>query len=1061
MNGLTGVDGRCRRLSVSAYDPLLSGWLAPCLLSLALTTFLALSSPTLLAFGPVLAPSSPLNRSLQLPLAQFPDRVDAQLAIAPGDWPQLQRDPQRTGYSPQEVRPPYRYYWRWNEAPFASRTQPVVADGRLFIGSLNGRMYALDADQDAQGGPPTVLWAQDVGAPIRHTAVVYEGRVYFGAQDGRVYALDAVSGASVWTFLTGGGITAAPVAGNGTIYIGSSDGNFYALDAASGELLWTYYARAPILTSASLSPDGQVVYFGAEDIHAYALRTADGSLLWRTPLQGQSLAERWPVVVEDTVIYRSQPLRNFHFLLHEGDDVMNTAGPVNPNWAADWAAVRLRIVSFLTAHPDRQTFFALDAASGALRGPAPVLYTYGNGDAPDPPVVKDGAVFLRYRARHGIQTDGGSSHVTTLYDAELGRMDLATLDITGLTASQPFRYQFRATSDEPSMLSIGGDLLYVDNWERLGALDLQTGALIEVANVANDWQACPPPSTPPSPPDPGGQCPAHEGPMPFFEVPWPFPGPQVGEGVIHRPLVIAAGRLFWRVVDGGLASIGPAFGSAVSTELPLESPVPAPPEIDQQVTPISSSVPESPVAQSFNTYVWTEPTRPVADPPADLVERLTDEVQRIVNTNDHLLPFLLERGFTTNETFPGDSLYPEQGMVSCSPGNTYWFDSGELVYTLSIAYPYLPTALQARVRAYLAAEMNRYPPLQWLWGNSVTQGVRRESYPVTFQPNCWPPWDPPIMTLYALWAYARYTGDWAYVQNRWADIDALFDKKKGSIDNYAAISGAIGYARIAQHLGYSAAAAEGEAVAVQGMTNGLDFNRFLSTANARYPDPRNRYTGLRAPVFFGLTPEVGRYISDTNRLSATAYLNDLTDGDGVFLWPLTRLGLQAEVGESSFHGPDVAWSIFLAKAYIEGADRPTLRGYLDRPWGLGDLYHVQKLVATIEASGPSDPTPPEISNVAVVTVTFHSATIRWQTDEPASSQVEYGLTTDYPSRNLVQVGTVTEHYVTVMGLRPSTLYHFRVCSTSPGGRNCSADYTFVTAEGFEVFLPTLLRQSLP
>jgi len=114
-------------------------------------------------------------------------------------------------------------------------------------------------------------------------------------------------------------------------------------------------------------------------------------------------------------------------------------------------------------------------------------------------------------------------------------------------------------------------------------------------------------------------------------------------------------------------------------------------------------------------------------------------------------------------------------------------------------------------------------------------------------------------------------------------------------------------------------------------------------------------------------------------------------------------------------------------------------------------------VATIEALGPSDPTPPEISNVAVVTVTFHSATIRWQTDEPASSQVEYGLTTDYPLRSLVQAGAVTDHYVTVMGLRPSTPYHFRVCSTSPGGRTCSADYTFTTAEGFEVFLPLILK----
>lgn len=30
--------------------------------------------------------------------------------IEPDEWPQLQRNPQHMGSSPQEVRPPYRYY---------------------------------------------------------------------------------------------------------------------------------------------------------------------------------------------------------------------------------------------------------------------------------------------------------------------------------------------------------------------------------------------------------------------------------------------------------------------------------------------------------------------------------------------------------------------------------------------------------------------------------------------------------------------------------------------------------------------------------------------------------------------------------------------------------------------------------------------------------------------------------------------------------------------------------------------------------------------------------------
>jgi len=87
----------------------------------------------------------------------------------------------------------------------------------------------------------------------------------------------------------------------------------------------------------------------------------------------------------------------------------------------------------------------------------------------------------------------------------------------------------------------------------------------------------------------------------------------------------------------------------------------------------------------------------------------------------------------------------------------------------------------------------------------------------------------------------------------------------------------------------------------------------------------------------------------------TAYLDALTDYyDGEFLWYLTRLGLQKEPGESSFHGPELAWSVFLAKAYIQSADHAELRRYLDRPWGLGDLYYLQKLVASIEAGSQPD-----------------------------------------------------------------------------------------------------------
>ncbi|MFZ5917182.1 MAG: PQQ-binding-like beta-propeller repeat protein [Chloroflexota bacterium] len=882
-----------------------------------LTLFLLSLMLAITQFLPGIASDLPLND-------KSPDTVSAQ---ADDDWPQLQHDPQRTGYAPTEVRPPYTYLWKWNQVPFASRTQPVVADNRLFIGGLDGIMYARNA---LTGAP---IWSFSTEGPIRHSAAAYEGRVFFGSHDGNVYAIDAAQGSLAWQFQTGGGIATAPAVVNDTVYIGSTDGLFYALNSATGALRWSYDVGAPILTSAALSVDGSTAFFGAENITAYALNADNGSLRWSTHLQGQSLADRWPVVVGDTVIYRSQSLSYFHDLLHDGDDVMDQAGPLNPDWAADWALVRPHIISYLTTTPDAQTFFVLDAGNGNLRGPAPMLFTYGNGDPPGPPTVRGQEIYTLFRARHGIQQDSGSVHVTTRYDAALGQMNSSSLDIANLTLApgEDWNLQYRATSDEPAMLSMAGSMLFVDTWTRLGGIDVDTGELFEVANVADDWPEC------------NVQCVGRAGPMPFFDS-YPFPGPRVGEGRVHRPAVIANGVIYWRVIEGGLAAIGHSASGQSQPYLWTDSG-PAPRQLLEQPPAPTTGV------QALSDYVWNEPVRPVPYPDAALVARLEQEVQAVVSAG-HLAPFFLERGFTTKEGVPGDSSHPEDGLVKFSPsGNVYWFDPGEMVYTLSLAYPYLSSGLQSQVRAYLQTEMALYPPLDALpWPPDWrTDGTRRERYTVTNMPNVWPPPAPPLSTLYALWAYADATGDWAYLQNRWSQIDSLFDSKKSQVDSYAAISGAIGYARIAAHLGRNTEAQEGENVAVSAMTNGQNFSTFMQTANTRYPDPRTQTTGLRAPVFFGLVPEIGHYLRDTIGSTVTDYLNTLTDYyDGEYLWYLTRLGLQKEDGESSFHGPELAWAVYLALAFTQEIDRTELQRYLDRPWGTGDIYHLQKLVATIE-----------------------------------------------------------------------------------------------------------------
>jgi hypothetical protein len=80
-------------------------------------------------------------------------------------------------------------------------------------------------------------------------------------------------------------------------------------------------------------------------------------------------------------------------------------------------------------------------------------------------------------------------------------------------------------------------------------------------------------------------------------------------------------------------------------------------------------------------------------------------------------------------------------------------------------------------------------------------------------------------------------------------------------------------------------------------------------------------------------------------------------GDGLRWWYLTRAGMHAEEGETAYTAPIAGWSHFMAQAYILGAPRNQLRRWLDRPWGRGDLYSIQKIVATIHAQDSSSVTP--------------------------------------------------------------------------------------------------------
>src|SRR6185295_2370790 len=101
----------------------------------------------------------------------------------------------------------------------------------------------------------------------------------------------------------------------------------------------------------------------------------------------------------------------------------------------------------------------------------------------------------------------------------------------------------------------------------------------------------------------------------------------------------------------------------------------------------------------------------------------------------------------------------------------------------------------------------------------------------------------------------------------------------------------------------------------------------------------------------------------------------------------------------------------------------------------------------------NDSTPPAIADVSALSITSSSATISWTTDEPSTSQVDYGVTTAYGSTTALNTTLDTTHSMTMSGLAEGTLYHVRVRSIDASGNLAlSGDVAFTT---LDVTAPTV------
>jgi outer membrane protein assembly factor BamB len=227
----------------------------------------------------------------------------------------------------------------------------TVADGAVYIGSADKRLYAVDAETGRE------KWHFETQGRVRSTPAVADGRIFFGSWDHNIYAVNARTGGLEWKYDTLREVVSSPLVHKGTVYIGSRCADLFAFDAATGKVKWKYFYWSSWVESSARIHDG-ILYIGSSDFQQlFAIEASTGKQIWSFDTDGSPWSV--PAVTEKRVYIGAVGVLDY-FIAHRGG------------------------------------FFAVDRATGkvAWRYPMtaiPNSVTYGVGSSP---AVDQGLVFF-------------------------------------------------------------------------------------------------------------------------------------------------------------------------------------------------------------------------------------------------------------------------------------------------------------------------------------------------------------------------------------------------------------------------------------------------------------------------------------------------------------------------------------------------------------------------------------------------------------------------------------------------------------------------------------------
>ncbi|WP_197999966.1 outer membrane protein assembly factor BamB family protein [Gimesia alba] len=155
------------------------------------------------------------------------------------------------------------------QLPGSASTSPTADEDSIYVGTLNGRVYAWDLKRLKELSNESKLPAW------RESAIR-------------------------WTYQTGDKVTTPPVVTNRTLLFASQDGSLYSVTLNDRQLTFQFETDAPI--SASLAENEKSVFLASEDQNLYCLNILNGIVRWRIRTSFPLLK---PVTVLDDEVYLS------------------------------------------------------------------------------------------------------------------------------------------------------------------------------------------------------------------------------------------------------------------------------------------------------------------------------------------------------------------------------------------------------------------------------------------------------------------------------------------------------------------------------------------------------------------------------------------------------------------------------------------------------------------------------------------------------------------------------------------------------------------------------------